>query len=144
MAQALMFTAAGTTAGTSLLQFVMQRSAAEIQAGEAEVAAKQEELGAVQREADRKSRLASALASQTASAGARGISAFEGSPLSVLEADIQAEKEATERDVFQSQLAALTARAGGKIRERQMKTGATLSLIGDISKAAQTAAGGFG
>lgn len=126
----------GLQLGTSIAQFSLQRSSAEIQRGEAEVAAKQEELGAEAREGDRKARLASALATQNVSAGAKGIAAFEGSPLTILEADIQAEEAATQRDVFGAEFAAFTKRAGGRTRERLQKQQAAIGLLGDIGGAA--------
>ena len=125
--------------GVGAQQFSMQRSAAAIERGEAEVAAKQEELGATAREADRKAQLARALASQRASAGAKGIAAFEGSPLTILEADIQAEKEATERDVFATELSAFMARTGAKTREKLQKRAATLGLLGTVGQTATQA-----
>lgn len=127
------------SAATSLVQFEQRRSAAKIQEGEAEVSAKSEEVAAIQREADRKGRLASAMASQTASAGARGISVFEGSPLAILEEDIRREEVATQRDIFQSRLGALTTRARGKIRSSQIKTGAAIGLLSDFRQAAASA-----
>ena len=123
-----------------ILQFSAQKSAGKIAQIESEVAASQIELGAVSREADRKGRLARALASQTASAGSKGISAFEGSPLSVLEADIQAEKTGTERDVFSSELESMTTRARGVIARKQASAGATIGLLTDIQSKAKKAA----
>lgn len=120
-------------AATSLLQFGQQRSAGKIAQMESETMAKQEELGVVQREADRKESLARAMASQTAAAGAKGISAFEGSPLSVLEADIAAEETATDRDAFMSKLSSLTTRAKGNIAKKQTTSGAFTGLINDFS-----------
>lgn len=128
------------SAGTAVAGFAAQREAAEIQRGEADIAAQQEETGATAREADRKGRLAAALASQNAGAGAKGVAAFEGSPLTILEADIEAEQEATQRDVFASNLAAFTARTGGKVREKQMKRGATIGLIGGLGQSTTQAA----
>ena len=122
----------------ALQQFSTRRAAGDIAKGEAEVAAKQEELAAVQREADRKGRLATALASQRAGAGARGISAFEGSPLTILTEDVRREETATQRDIFQSRLSALTTRARGSLKRRQLRTGATIGLISDIGKIAAT------
>jgi hypothetical protein len=122
--------------GTSLLQFGLQRSASEIQSAEAETSAQGEELSAKQREVDRKSRLASALASQNAQAGAKGIAAFEGSPLTILEADIKSEEEATQRDVFQSKLRAEAIRSGAKVKEKYMKLGAGVGLLSDVGKTA--------
>lgn len=124
---------------TSLLQFKARSDAASAAKFEGEVAAKGEELGAIQREADRKGRLAEAIASQTASAGARGIAAFEGSPLSVLEADIEKEQVATERDIFQTRLSALTKRTRGRLAEKTAKAGAAFSLLGDVGKSLQLA-----
>ena len=124
------------SAGSSLLQFSQQKSAAKVQAFEAETQATAEELGAQQREADRKSRLADALASQNARAGAAGIAAFEGSPLAILEADIEAERVATERDVFQTELRTRALRAGAKIRGKQIKKGAEFGLLGSAGQLA--------
>lgn len=107
----------------------MQRSQGKIARGEAEVAAKAEEAAGVSREADRKERLAQALASQNAAAGASGIAAFEGSPLSVMGEDIRKESQATGRDEFQTKLRSMTLRAQGKIAERQAKTAANIGLI---------------
>lgn len=112
--------------------FGLQRAQGEIAHGEAEVAAKQEEAAGVAREADRKAALADALASQNAAAGAGGIAAFEGSPLSVMKEDIRREAKATERDVFQTRLRAMTLRARGKIAERQAKTAANIGLLTNI------------
>lgn len=117
-------------AGSGILGAKQTIEAGKIQAGEAEVAAEQEELGAVQREADRKARLASALASQNAASGAKGIAAFEGSPLSIMEADIEAEKEGTKRDIFQSELAAKSLRARGRMSKRMAEAQASLGLLG--------------
>lgn len=121
----------------------MQIEQGKIAAGQAEVSAKAEEAAGVSREADRKARLAEALASQNAAAGAGGVAAFEGSPLSVMQEDIRREETATERDVFQTKLRAMTLRAGGKVAKKQAKTGATLGLISDIeSRATKAMSGG--
>lgn len=109
--------------------FGLTRAQGAIARGEAEVAAKSEEAAGVSREADRKERLAQALASQNAAAGAGGIAAFEGSPLTVMKEDIRRESEATGRDIFQTKLRAMTLRAQGKIAERQAKTAANIGLI---------------
>lgn len=126
------------TVGASLLQARQQVVAGKEQERQAKIQASQEELGAIQREADRKQRLARALASQTASAGAGGIAAFEGSPLTVLQESITTEETATERDVFQSRLSALTTRARGKIARQRATQGAVIGLIGSLSKVAPT------
>ena len=115
--------------GSSLLSFNQQRAAGDIAKGESRVQARQAELGATQREADRKGRLAEALASQNASAGARGIAAFEGSPLAILEADIEREEVATERDKFSTDLEVLTTKSRGSIARRQARTSANIGLL---------------
>ena len=127
------------SAATSLMQASQKQKAGEIQKKESELAASQIELGAVQREADRKNLLARAIASQNAEAGARGIAAFEGSPLSVIESDIKRAETASQRDIFQSDLAALTTRTRGTIARQSARQGAFLGLVGDFSKLAKTA-----
>jgi hypothetical protein len=114
---------------SDIASFGLQRAQGDIARGESEVQAKAEEAAGVSREADRKGRLAEALASQNASAGASGIAAFEGSPLSVMKEDILREKTATQRDKFQTKLNIMTLKARGKIAQRQAKTGANIGLI---------------
>jgi hypothetical protein len=121
---------------TDLASAGLQFAQGDIAAGQAEVSAKAEEGAGVQRELDRKSRLAEALANQNAASGAGGIAAFEGSPLSVMKEDIRREKTATTRDKFQTQLNALTLRAGGKIAKKQARLGATIGLISGIESTA--------
>lgn len=118
-----------------------------IQRREAETAALAEEAAGVSREADRKARLAQALASQNAASGASGIAAFEGSPLTIMKADVAKAGEATERDVFQTRLAARTLRARGKIAQKQATTGGFLSFAAKMEDRASKAvalAGGAG
>lgn len=107
---------------------------ASIAKGQGEIDAQQEELGAKQRESDRKERLAIALSSQNARAGAGGVAAFEGSPLTVMNEDIRREETATSRDAFQTQLKAMTLRAGGKIQSQSLRTGSLLNLAGSASE----------
>ena len=126
------------SAGTSLLQFGEGRTAANQAQAEGKIAAQQEELGATQREADRKERLADALASQTASAGARGVVAFEGSPLTILQEDIRKEEVATQRDVFQSRLAGMTAKQRAKNKAGGIRTGANIGLLTSASDITRT------
>ena len=111
-----------------------QRTQGKIAYREAEIEAKQIELAAIQREADRKAELARAMASQIAYSGIRGVSAFEGSPLTLLQADIEAEETATQRDIMQSKLAAMTTRARGRIAKETAKAGAGLSLLKGYSQ----------
>ena len=119
-----------------LATFSQTRAAGKIAEGEAKVAAKQEELAATSREVDRKERLAQAIASQNASAGAGGVAAFEGSPLTILKEDIRREEQATQRDVFQTNLRAATIRARGKIARTQARTAANIGLLRSIEEKA--------
>lgn len=93
-------------------------SSSKIAGGEANLQAQQIELGAKQREADRKERLSLALASQNAAAGAGGIAAFEGSPLTIMNEDIRRAEQETERDQFSSQLEIMTAKNRASIAKR--------------------------
>lgn len=121
------------------ISFGQQRAAGDIAKAESEVEAAQIETAAASREADRKSDLARAVASQSAGTGASGIS-FEGSPLSVLQEDIRREEEATERDVLQSRLGAKAARTRGKVAKDQARSLAVTSLLKTASSAAKTGA----
>lgn len=126
--------ALGSMGGASLLQYAGTRAAGRMQEIESETMARQEELGAVQREADRKQSLVRAMASQNAEAGAKGVAAFEGSPLAILQADIEQERTATMRDVEMSKISAMTTRFRGKMARRQADFLATVGLIGDVGK----------
>ncbi len=124
---------------TTVAQFQQTRAAGQIAQGESKVQAKAEELAAVQREGDRKARLAEALASQNALAGAGGIAAFEGSPLTILKADVKAEEVATERDQFQTNLSVMTGLARGSIARKQANTAANIGLLRGGAKAVAAA-----
>lgn len=119
---------AALVAGT-LLSFGSKMSAADKAEREGKLNEQQQNLAATQREADRKGRLAKAMASSVASAGARGISAFEGSPLSIINEDIRRESVATERDRFSSNLAGITAKFRGGQQARGIRMGAASSLM---------------
>jgi len=124
-------------AGGSLLSAGSQIQAGRTAAKEAELSAQTAELGATQREVDRKERLAQALATANAQAGAAGIAAFEGSPLTILQESIKAEETATERDLFNTRISALTTRAKGRsAKSIGMLEGAT-SLFKGGAKTAQ-------
>lgn len=125
-------------AAASLMQFQSTRQAARSEKEQSKTAAKAEELAATQREADRKKRLAIALSSQTAKAGASGILPFEGSPLTILEEDIQSEKVATERDKFNTRLSQMTGLSRGKARSRQLRQKAGFGLMSDVTTIAPT------
>ncbi len=118
----------------SIGQFNMTRAGGKIERMELETAAEMEELGATQREADRKARLAEALASQIASAGASGVSAFEGSPLTILQADIAKEEKATQRDVFMTGLKSEAYKMRGKMAEKIAKQKATMGLMANVGQ----------
>jgi len=124
-------------AGSTLLSAGSQIQAGRTAAKEAELSAQTAELGATQREVDRKERLAQALATANAQAGAAGIAAFEGSPLTVLQESIKAEETATERDLFNTRISALTTRARGQTAKRMSQVGAATSLFKGASATAQ-------
>ncbi len=123
--------------GSTLLSAGSQIKAGKTAAKEAELSAQTAELGATQRESDRKERLASALATANAQAGASGIAAFEGSPLTILQESIKAEETATERDMFNTRISTLTTRARGQTAKSQAQLGAATSLFKGGAQAAQ-------
>ena len=96
---------------------------------QAKVNVKQEELAATSREADRKERLASAMAAQNALSGVSGIAAYEGSPLTILEDSIRREQRATQRDVFQTNLTRLGIRGTARARARMASSQQGLSMF---------------
>tara|TARA_R110002096_G_C14628980_1_gene724744 strand:- start:498 stop:896 length:399 start_codon:yes stop_codon:yes gene_type:complete len=108
------------------IQMSQQKAQSDIAVGESNLKAEQQELGAKQREADRKERLAVALASQNAMAGSGGIAAFEGSPLTIMKEDFRREKQATEQDAFSTKIEAMTSRSRGKVFK---KSSGSKSLI---------------
>ena len=121
--------AAAIPAVLSLLSVGAQLKAGRTAAAESEQSALIQETAATQREADRKERLASAMATANAQAGAAGIAAFEGSPLTILQTSIEAEETATERDRFNTRISAMTTRARGKAARSASRIGAAQSLI---------------
>jgi len=121
--------------GTAYQQSKIERAAGRQAAREAEIVASQEELGAIQREADRKARLSEALATQSATVGASGIAAFEGSPLTVLEESIKAEETATERDIFMTRLSAMSTRAKGQMEKQASKLRSRMTLTSGLGQA---------
>lgn len=126
--------------GMSAASLAAKESQASLEEGQAEVAAKTEELRLKQREADRKDRLASALAAQNAMAGARGVAAFEGSPLTILQDSLERERTATERDVFSTELSNLALRSGAKAKRRMSQINARLGFFQSSMGVAQTGA----
>ena len=133
MATALPFIAAAGTLLSAGVQIKAGRTAAQ----EAELSAQTAELAATQREGDRKERLAKAMATANAQAGAAGIAAFEGSPLTILQQSIENEQTATERDQFNTRISALTTRARGRTAKTTSQIGAASSLLQGGAKFAQ-------
>ena len=124
---------------TAPMKYQATMDAASAAKDQGKVEAQQEEIAATQRESDRKERLAEAMASQTASAGARGVFAFEGSPLAVLNEDIRKEEVATDRDSFNARVAGLGATIRGSNRSSQLKTQARIGLLTDVQSGLKTA-----
>ena len=133
-----LFTIASTT-GT-LLSAGAQIKAGRDRARAAEQTALIQETAATQREADRKEALAKAMATANAQAGASGIAAFEGSPLTILQQSIENEQTATERDLFNTRISALTTRSRGRSAQTSAQIGAATSLIQGASRTAQLVA----
>ena len=111
-----------------LMSANQQQQAGKIKRYESEVDAAQIETAASQREADRRDALASAVSSQSASAGASGIS-FEGSPLAVLEEDLRLADEGSERDALMARLGASSAISRGKAAESAAQANAAMGLL---------------
>lgn len=112
-----------------------QMSAGRVADYEGKTEAKRIETAATAREADRKEKLARAMASQNAAVGGKGVT-FQGSPLSVLEEDIKRESQATERDALMTRIAAGAARTRGKVAKSQAKGAAFVSLLTGASQSA--------
>lgn len=123
-------------AGT-LLSAGAQVKAGRERAREAELSAQIAETAAIQREGDRKEALAKAMATANAQAGASGIAAFEGSPLTILQQSIENEQTATERDLFNTRISALTTRSRGRSAQTAGQLGAASSLLKGASRTAQ-------
>ena len=123
--------------GTSLISANQQARAGKQTLREAELTAQTEELAATQREGDRKERLAKAMATANAQAGAAGIAAFEGSPLTILQESIRSEETATERDRFNTRISALTTRARGQSALSTARVGAATTLAKGLATGAQ-------
>ena len=123
-------------AGT-LLSAGAQVSAGKQSVRESELSAQTAEVAATQRETDRKERLAQAMATANAQAGAAGIAAFEGSPLTILQQSIENEQTATERDQFNTRISVLGARARGKSAQGIARIGAASTLLTGGARTAQ-------
>ena len=123
-----------------IAQNQMTKSAGKIADIEAKVEAKQIETAAASREADRKEDLARAIASQSAGAGASGLT-LQGSPLSVLEEDVRQEGIAGRRDTFQAKLAAQASRTRGKVAKKSARSQANLTSFKQLADRAASAGG---
>lgn len=124
-----------------VIAYNQQRQAASMASQEGKLAQQAENMGATQRETDRKSRLADAISMQVASASGRGVSAFSGSPLAVINDSIRREQRATDTDKFNSKIAGLTARYKGEAAAGQIRGQAAVGLLKSIESKAAGAAG---
>lgn len=127
---------------TDLLAFNQQQQAASMARKEGKLAQQAEDVAATQRESDRKARLADAISTQVAMSGARGVSAFEGSPLSVMRESRRREALATDRDRFNAKIAGLSARYRSEATAGQIRGQAAVGLLKSAEDAAKTAASG--
>jgi hypothetical protein len=134
MATAAVVVGMGLMAYSSAGQYSATKAGGEIQKVESETQAEAEELAATQQEADRKARLAEALASQVSGSGASGIQAFSGSPLTILQADIESEQKATRRGRFQSELRAEGFRMRGRTAQKMANQQAKMGLLSSIGQ----------
>ena len=99
---------------SSLLQLGAGLTASKIAKQQGKLETRQIRLNALSREADRKDALAKAMASANARSGTKGIAAFEGSPLAILNNMERQEADTSQRDQYMTDLAATTAKYKGK------------------------------
>lgn len=125
-----------------LVSGAQQLETASMMSKEGRVQRRQMDIATMQKETDRKERLARALASQNAQAGASGIKAFEGSPLSVLNEDISREKRATERADFNNRIAKMTHRSRTRSEVGARRFGGQMSLLKGAGDVAAMGSGG--
>ena len=116
--------------------------AASLASREGDMAAEMEDIAAMQRETDRKLDLARAVSSTRAKASGSGILTNVGSPLSVIEEQIRQEKTDTERDKFNTKIAAQSARYSAAAKSGQIRGAAGLRLLQSAESAAVTAGSG--
>lgn len=125
----------------AVLGAVSQAQAGKIAEIEAETDAAQMETATAAREADRKTDLARAIASQNSQAGASGI-ALSGSPLTIINEDISREQQASERDQLQSRLGVAATKSRGTQARQRGQNLATASLLKGAAQAAPLVTGG--
>lgn len=99
---------------TSLMQIGGALTAGKIAKTQSKLERKQLQLQLQAREADRKEALAKAMAAANAASGTKGIAAFEGSPLAVLEQMEKSSEKESQRDKYMTELAKTTEKYRGK------------------------------
>lgn len=121
------------------IAFKQQMGAASLASTEGKLAAEMEDVAALQRETDRKLELARAVSTTRARASGAGISVNVGSPLAIIEQQIEQEKIDTDRDKFNAKIAAQSARYRGAAEAGQIRGAATISLLKSAEQAAMNA-----
>lgn len=111
------------------LAYSQARNQAKTIRAEENLNARQEDARITAEEADRKTMLADALASQAASAAGRGVSAFEGSPLTVMAETSRRSDAEGERNRFSSKTSKQAGLYKARSKAGQVKSKARLSLI---------------
>lgn len=101
---------------TSLMQIGGALTAGKIAKTQSKLERKQLQLQLQARETDRKEALAQAMAAANAASGTKGIAAFEGSPLAMLEQMEMRSMEESQRDKYMTDLAKTTEKYRGKQR----------------------------
>lgn len=123
-----------TFALSSLLQAGAGLTAAKIAKRQGNLEAQQIKLNALSREADRKDALSRALSSANAASGTKGIAAFEGSPLAILDEMERSTAEESTRDKYMSDLASTTAKYRGRQSAAGYQSQAASSLLGSAGQ----------
>lgn len=116
--------------------FMQARNQAKTIEAEGKLNALQEDVRITAEEADRKTLLADALASQAASAAGRGISAFEGSPLTVMAETSRRSQVEGERNRFSSEVAKQAGLYRARTASNQIKSQSLLQLGKDLESRA--------
>ena len=121
-----------------VLGYNQSLQAAKMASTEGKLAAEMEDVAAMQRETDRKLDLARAVSSTRAAASGSGILGNVGSPLSVIEQQIEQSQIDTERDKFNTKIAQQSARYRAAAQAGQIRGQAGLSLLKSGVNAAST------
>ncbi len=124
-------------AGTSLFSAKLASDAAKQEARALEFQAENESINARIRNNERTERLLDAIAANNAAAGARGVSAFSGSPLTILEQNIKKTNRRSIADFENAKLNELSLRSRSFATRRSAQIKAFGSLLGtgaDIAK----------